>query len=304
MLLADQLKSSLQMLAKLETLLPRAFTAGAEEGECAAYANLPRADAPLESAPTLEELIAEIGPLPPHAIVIGACADHSHLFLDLTDPRPGSILITGDIQCGKTRLLRSILLSAARLNPARRVRYALITSRFPEAKPLLTHTNCYKVFAAHAEQAPQLLLEMADLVEQRQAGQPISNAILFAIDDLMRLLEALEASDTTLIEQLRWLIRNGPEMQVWTIATLNAPDLDQVAASVLDAFQTRLVGRTESAETAAALVGGAGPKVQELTAGSQFGLVFGEQWMPFWTPLTETEPDQESRYEYRNAVVR
>ena len=46
-------------------------------------------------AGTVECLQEKVGNLPPYALLLGASLDGAYLFLELTDPRPGSILIVG-----------------------------------------------------------------------------------------------------------------------------------------------------------------------------------------------------------------
>jgi len=305
MLFADQIKLGWEVLARLESLRPKPTARPGPYRDLPVAAGVQMAAAPLDAPPTLDQLLTDLGALPPYSIAIGACPDHAHIFLDLTDPRPGSILIAGDPQSGKTSLLRTILASAARLNTPRRLRYALVSARFTEIRPLTETPHCYKAYAAQVEQSSRLLLEMADLVEKRQKEPAAGNAILFAIDDLATWLEYLAAENDSLVEQLRWLIQSGPEVRVWTLATLGAADLDRVAGSILEAFDTRLVGRTESPESAAALVGAASSQAQALAAGKQFGLIFGETWTPFWVPRLDDSPTKkEVSDEYWNAVVR
>jgi hypothetical protein len=234
--------------------------------------------------PTLQSLVEEIGVLPPYSIIIGGCDDKSHIFLDLTDPAPGSILISGDSQSGKTRLLESILTSACMLNSPRRVRYAVISSKMDELQALTHRSHCYKAVPADSDEAADLIFEMAEIVEQRRAGRPTGTAIILAIDDLACFLNGL---DDEAIEQLRWLVESGPEVQIWTLATLNSGDVKNVDVDLINIFSTRLIGSIESPETATYLNGSPTAKPSDLISGEQFSVQFGEDWVRFWIPVAE-----------------
>jgi hypothetical protein len=261
------------------------------------------------SGPSLEGLIREIGVLPPFSVIVGACEDRAHLFLDLTDPRPGSMIILGAQGSGKTHLLQSILASACWLNPARRVRLGVITPDVSEMVFAASQPHTYKVITAESSEAADFLLELAELVEHRRASRVSGEAILVAIDHLPEFASAL---DDDLVDQLRWIIETGPDVRVWVFATAQLDQLDDLAPEILDAFGTRVVGRLEKPEQAAQLCGIETATPGNLLHGQQFGIVFGEDWVPFWIPIVHPPrmsaryPSYDSRrpYEDRNAVVR
>jgi len=69
-----------------------------------------------------------LGPVPPYSALIGMCEDGLPFLFDLDDPSAGSILMIGDENSGKTRLMQTILLSASALNPPERRMFSVITS--------------------------------------------------------------------------------------------------------------------------------------------------------------------------------
>ena len=58
--------------------------------------------------PALRNLLEGLSPLPAGNILIGATDDELPLLYNLTQPDPGSLLITGGPKSGKTRLMRAI----------------------------------------------------------------------------------------------------------------------------------------------------------------------------------------------------
>jgi hypothetical protein len=281
MLFAERLKLGFEILNRLD---PRTKSKSVQPSTATVTQAVKRPTSSSRSLPSLEMLIDEIGPLSSPSIVIGGCDDKAHLFLDLMDPVPGSLLITGDAQSGKTRLLESILTSACLINSPRHVRYAIISSQAKHVDDLAGQPHCYRVAAPDEENAAQLIMELADLAEQRFQYGKADPAVVLAIDDLATLLNGLEDE---MIEGLRWLILNGPQANLWTIATLRAEDAATTDPDLLNDFGTRLIGSTASPEMANLLSGDPQAKPGELVKGQQFRVLFDDEWITFWIPRAE-----------------
>ncbi|MFZ6026619.1 MAG: hypothetical protein ACOYYS_02790 [Chloroflexota bacterium] len=270
----DQIKLGLEALSRIESELR----------------SPPKDDAPVRASalpysadnpPVLRELLDEMGPLPPCSMVIGACEDRAHLFLDLRDARPGSILIVADEMDGPARLLRAMLASLAAVNSPRHVRYALIGDLEPEAQALTEFPHFYRHHWPSASKASDLIVELADLVESRSKAQQDWSAVVLAIDDLAGFLAYL---DDETVAQLAWLAANGPAVRVWTLATLGAGEFSALDEDLLDAFGTHLIGKIEQQALADELCGSDKARPRALQAGSQFGVIFGDTWISFWVP--------------------
>jgi hypothetical protein len=216
---------------------------------------------------TLQQLMDEIGPLPPCSIVIGGCEDGMHFYLALDDPRPGSILVIGDRGCGKHRLMESVLASAVTLNPPRRLRYALLSDNLSRFNGYASTAHCYMALEPGTE-ACDLIHQLTDVFAQRWAGQGSGSPIL-------------------LFEDLLWLIQHGPQAHIWPVVTLHAENFPTTDEYVLDAFGTYLLGRMRSQETAQAFTGAGETFARELEAGKQFGVLFDDRWLMFWVPKTD-----------------
>lgn len=237
-----------------------------------------------ESPPYLDELIADVSPLPPYSIIIGGCDDRSHLYMDLSDPAPGSILIAGDDCSGRSRLLDSILFSSVRLNTPRRVRYAVIAPDISGLEYLTLHPHCYKACTTASGEAMDLIYELAETADFRRNNPHTGSAIILAIDDLACLLTSMDAA---IIEQLRWLIQVGPEVQIWTVATINSNDVTRIDPNFINHFGTRLIGYIKSQEVVDILNGSLDSKPQDVIAGSQFNVFFEKAWLKIWIPAVE-----------------
>jgi hypothetical protein len=238
----------------------------------------------VEAPPNLQGIIEDIGPLAPYSIVIGGCDDRSHLFMDLNDPAPGSLLIIGDDRSGRSRLLTSILYSSAVLNSPRRVRYALLAPDLTGLDYLIQRPHCYKAQTTGTSEAIDMIYELAEIADYRRNNQITGSVIILALDDLACLLTTM---DDEMVEQLRWLITVGPGVQIWTIATLNSEDVALIDPAFLNQFGTRLIGSVGKAEIVDYLCGADDPKPEVVIAGAQFTVLFNEDWVKFWIPAVE-----------------
>jgi hypothetical protein len=230
---------------------------------------------------TLRQLVNEISPLPPYSIIIGGCEDGMHFYLALDDPRPGSVLIIGDRESGKHRLVETVLASAVLLNPPRHLRYALISSNINRFNGYTGGTQCYAALEP-GEEACSLIHELTDIFAQRWAGQGSRSPILLFVEDLAQVCARL---DDRCVEDLMWLIQHGPQTYIWPIVTLHAEDFSTTDERTIEAFGTYLIGRIGSREIAQAFTGADETFAGELVAGAQFSVLFDDQWLKFWVPV-------------------
>lgn len=230
---------------------------------------------------SLHQLVNEISPLPPNSVIIGGCEDGRHFYLTLDDPRPGSILIIGDRGSGKHHLVQSVLASAVLLNSPRHLRYALISQDLKNFNGHIRSAQCYAAVEP-GEDASALIHEVTDVFAQRWAGQGSTSPVLLVVEDLTRVCAGL---DDRCMEDLLWLIQYGPQAFIWPIITLHAEDFPVTDERTIEAFGTYLLGRMGTLEIAQAFTGAEETFAGELVAGSQFRVLFDDQWLKFWVPI-------------------
>jgi hypothetical protein len=247
----------------------------------------------MDSIVSLEMLLEKAGKLAPYSMILGLCEDGLPCLLELTNPAPGALLLSGDTHSGKTRLLRAILASAIRLNTPDQVAFYLVAHQPKEYRDLAESDHCRQVNAADEKVIPQLIEELAALTEQRRRGKLDGPAIILAIDDLAVCLESL---DNKAFTRLYWLIRHGPRSQVWTLATLGSGQSKKIDPRFLTAFRTRLMGHVSDRRLANVLSGDNRLDARELQSGYQFCVPFGDEWLRFWICEPETDlntPEEE-----------
>lgn len=288
----ERLMIGLKVLERLRPALRAQARAEASESH-GAEANAPQ-EAPsaapdnASELPSLEALLEQTGELSAYSAILGLCEDGLPFLLDLTNPAPGALLVVGDQQSGKTRLLSSLLASTCYLNLPDQVAFYLIV-RYPQQYRLLGEADhCQALHAADASTLGELIEELAQTVEERRRSGPEEPIIILAIDDLHACLQAL---DEAAYSRLYWLIRHGPRSRVWTIAAYSTQDASRIDPRFLAAFRTRLMGSVQDRKLAAALSGDERLNTRRLQKGYEFCVPYGQEWSHFW--ICDSEATQE-----------
>lgn len=202
--------------------------------------------------PSFETVIEQVSPLPAFSMLIGVCEDGSPLMLDLQNPLSGPVLLVSDYQFGNRQLLRSMLLSACRLNSDQEVNVHLITSN-AKAYPILVRQRHFVRAFDSGDMASWILVEeFVRLGRERQTGMGAFPMQIFAIEGIDLLLQDFNKD---LLKQFQWLLENGPEVNIWVMATLTADHMPKGFHPLLKSFRTQIFGRIESLEVSAQLAG-------------------------------------------------
>jgi hypothetical protein len=231
----------------------------------------------MESRISIHDLLERLGPLPPGSAMIGVCEDGLPYLLDLADPSPGSILVVADERCGKTSLLQAVLASASALNPPEKVSFTVLAPNPGEYDMLLGLDSCVGVISAFDRAASELVVELAELADQRINGGAQGPIEILAIDDLAAFMQN---NDYEVNVYLNWLIANGPRGAVWPVSAINTGQLWRIRDGILDSFGTIFTGRTSSYQLPDNTI--AVPDYMEIPG--VFNAWIGDQWMRFWIP--------------------
>jgi len=240
---------------------------------------LPSAEIPYESPPSLQELLQHLDPISPCSIVLGACEDGLPFLLDLNNPAPGALLIAGDPASGKTRLLRSILTSAVLLNRADDVSFFISAAQPVEYISLVEAPHLRNLVMPDEPALDHLISSLASTAEKRMHSGQALPACILVIDDLMALYRWV---DENVLASFQWLLQYGPAARIWTLAAISSPDAGRMDEGLLAGFPTRLVGHIQSAQYGSYLSGSLRLDTTAIQSGTQFFVPFGEEWIPFW----------------------
>jgi len=231
---------------------------------------------PVPAAPTLSGVLAELGPLPREALFLGIASDGLPVLLNLHDPLPGPILVTGDDGSGKTIFLQTIVQAVTQTHKSDDVQFGIITPNSDEWGFMDSIPHRVGVFSPHEERTQDFLLSLASWAHSNKNTR---QSVLLLIDDL----ESMASLDFDALQNLRWLLLRGPSRRVWPIITMNAERYGQVL-SWIQIFRTRIFGRIENERVAAALGGDKASALDQLQAGIQFSLRENGNWLRFWLP--------------------
>ena len=215
-------------------------------------------------------------PLPDYSTVLGICEDGLPLVLDLNDPKPGAILILGQQQTGKGRLLRSILYSACTTNSTDQLYFYLITPDPANHHDLGRLQHCYGVFSSYDKTACELIVELSALAEQRKSGRHLGVKCILAIDNLY---ELIKHQDFDVVNHLKWLYRFGASNGIWLVSTIETERTKLIEQELLSEQKTHILTgdpHLRLAET------NHNPGSAGFT--QSYHTQIGSQWVDFWLP--------------------
>jgi len=234
---------------------------------------------PVAGLPTLRSVIADSSPLPQEALFLGLAEDGLPVLLNLYDPIPGPILITGDQASGKTSLLQMIARATELLHSPSEVQYGVITQYTDEWTNFQNNQNNAGVYTMQDNATQELLQSLVTWAHNNKSEE---QSILLLIDDL----ETMTKLDQLAEQNLRWLLLRGPSRRVWPIITINASRAQNIEIW-FDFFRTRLFGCIRDPRDSHFVTGQFNKSLNDLTAGSQFTMREGKNWLNFWVPVID-----------------
>lgn len=230
----------------------------------------------MPAAPSLREVLAEMGSLPPGALFLGVASDGLPVLLNLHDPHPGPMLVAGDAGSGKTAFLQTIAHSVALTHPSSEVEFGVITNYPDEWEEVQATAHRVGVFPTGHSSTREFIHSLAIWAH---ANKDTRRCVLLLVDDL----ESMARFELEAVQDFRWLLLRGPARRVWPIVTLHAPRYGQVI-SWLQNFRTRIFGRVSEGRVAGALGANKSAALDQLVAGIQFSLPESTNWLRFWLP--------------------
>ena len=236
----------------------------------------PATPKPIPTAPTLNNALAEVGPIPSEALFLGVASDGLPVLLDLHDPHPGPMLVTADAGAGKTAFLQTIAHAAAQTHGPNDLQFGVITNYPEEWENTNDMPHRAGVFPVGHRSTQEFVHSLAQWAHSNKNSQ---QCILLLVDDL----ESVASLALSSMQDFRWLLLRGPARRVWPILTMNAARYGQVI-SWLQNFRTRIFGQIANGRVAEALGAGQVAGLSQLEARVQFSLPERDKWLRFWLP--------------------
>jgi hypothetical protein len=230
---------------------------------------------PTPALPSLSQVLADFGPMPQEALFLGVASDGLPVLLNLYDPVPGPVLITADPGAGKTGLLQTVALAAAKMHQPDDLQFGVLTNHPDEWNGMEDIPNNVGIFPLYHQSAEDFILSLASWAHGNKTSQ---QSVLLLLDDL----EAASNLDFDARQNLRWLLLRGPARRVWPIITLNPNRMENILPW-LDAFRTRVFGTMQNQKQISQL-DAVSAELESLNSGSHFTLQEGDHWLRFWLP--------------------
>ena len=224
-------------------------------------------------SPSISSILAEIGPLPREALFLGVASDGLPVLLNLHDPVPGPLLVTGEKASGKTELLQAIATSLTQTHRQSDLQYAVITDRPDEWNEVENTDHRVGVFPVNDQGTQDIMLSLTTWAHKNKF---VHQSVLLMVDDL----EAIAKLDFDALQNFRWLLARGPSRRVWPMIAMDAERYGQVLAWI-PLFRTRIFGRIENERVASALSGDKMSALDQLEAPNQFSLRENDSWIRF-----------------------
>jgi hypothetical protein len=186
----------------------------------------------------LENVLHTQRPLPAYSIFLGLCDDGVPLVLDLTDSHTGSFLIAGDDDASNFKLLSGLLTAAYCFNSQSEVNIHLISPQLDDFPNLLKSPHLNLCLNPQQIQTTIAIEELVNLGFQREEGESLIPFHLVAIDGLDILVQNV---DQKILSLISWLVKNGPKVGIFVMATIATNRIKPQFFSTLGDFQSRIL---------------------------------------------------------------
>jgi S-DNA-T family DNA segregation ATPase FtsK/SpoIIIE len=232
----------------------------------------------------LLSLLDEVLMLPPVTAVLGLSIEGEIFSLPLMAPEVTHTLIAGTTGCGKTELLRSLLLSLALYNRQAHLQIAMIDPKRRGLTPLEGLPHLLAPVATTPEEAAELLdYVVAEMERRDQEDAPSTPRIIIAVDEVGDLLAT---ADKSVEKNLVRLAQRGREAGFHLICSTQRPSAQAVPSALKANLPARLVGKVASAQEALMATGVSSTNAETLMGNGDFLAVIGGQSTRFQAAYT------------------
>jgi S-DNA-T family DNA segregation ATPase FtsK/SpoIIIE len=232
----------------------------------------------------LLSLLQDAPMLPPVTAVLGLSAEGELYTLPLMAPEVTHLLVAGTTGCGKTELLRSIVLSLALYNRQAHLQLVLIDPKRRGLMPLEGLPHLLAPVAAEPDEAQKLLEYVVAEMERRdRENAPATPRIIVVIDEVGDLLAVADKEVERLLVRLT---QRGRESGFHIIVSTQRPSAEAVPSAIKANLPARLIGRVASAQEALMATGISGTNAETLIGSGDFMAVAGAQVVRFQAAYT------------------
>lgn len=229
-------------------------------------------------------LLQDVPMLPPATAVLGLNTDGEPYLLPLMAPEVTHVLIAGATGCGKTELLRTMLLSLALYNRQAHVQFILIDPKRRGLTPLAGLPHLLAPVGTTPEEALTLLQYAVEEMERRdREDAPTIPRIVVAIDEVGDLLSVADKEVERLLVRLA---QRGREAGFHVVVSTQRPSAEAMPGALKANLPARLIGRVASAQEALMAAGISNTNAETLVGSGDFVAVVGAHLTRFQAAYT------------------
>lgn len=228
-------------------------------------------------------LVNDLPVLPPITAILGLSVEGEPYTLPLMAPQVTHVLIAGATGCGKTELLRSILISLALYNRQTHLQLVLIDPKRRGFTPLEGLPHLMHPIATTPDDAIPLLNSIVKEMERRDQEGAVPTRIIVAVDEVGDLITT---GGKPIENALVRLAQRGREAGIHLICSTQRPSAEAVPSALKANLPARLIGRVASAQEALTAAGISSTNAEALMGSGDFVSVIGAQITRFQAAYT------------------
>ena len=228
--------------------------------------------------------------IPACSALLGVDEQGHPLFVRLPSPEVAHILVAGTTGCGKTMLLRSMILSLALTNRRSSLQIVLVDPKMRGFAALARLPHLLWPIVHSAQETTSMLERLVAEMLRRDEESRSEPRVVVVIDELADLAQE---GGQRCVAMLTRLAQRGREAGIHLIAGTQKPTSQVVGSLFKSNFPVRLVGRVTSAEDALIAAGIGGTAAEKLLGRGDFLAVASGDLIHFQGPFVS---DQELQH--------
>lgn len=246
---------------------------------------------PIRLAQILRSLKA---PPPAHSMLLGLSNQGTPLMLYMPSPQVAHVLIAGMTGCGKSELLRTMLVSLTMWAQQRAVGIYIVDPKLQRKASLATLPGV--LHAVGIEGAPAILEQLLRAMDERDASGYNTPRLYLVVDELADMVlvggRAIEVALTRLVQR-------GRGAGIHVIASTQRPSRDALQGIMKANFPVRICGAVNSALEASIATGLPGSGAERLLGKGDMLLAHHGQLVRFQACITSREDIERLDYTAR-----
>ncbi|MGQ9457166.1 MAG: DNA translocase FtsK [Anaerolineae bacterium] len=231
-------------------------------------------------------VLKQVRHVPPHTALLGVDEANHPLFVRLPSPEVAHILVAGTTGCGKTALLRSMILSLALGNRRSALQMVLIDPKKRGFAPLAGLPHLLRpILCETSETLDTLQALVQEMLRRDRQGRSEPRIAVF-VDELADLAQE---GGSSCAELLTRLAQRGREAGIHLVVGTQKPTSSIAGPLFKSNFPVRLVGRVASPEDARVAAGIGGTGAERLLGRGDFLAVASGEVIRFQSAYADAE---------------